>query len=94
MPKNKIKTKERLFYANKRAILSLDKQNGNDFKEINDENDSRPKIYDASGCCGERVEVLRNKQSKRGTLLQSVNKFFGLDTKEDCVWFYGFMELL
>ncbi|WP_444508871.1 DUF3961 domain-containing protein, partial [Enterobacter mori] len=24
------------------------------------------------------------------TLLQSVNKFFGLDTKEDCVWFYGF----
>lgn len=35
-------------------------------------------------------EVLRNKQSKRGTLLQSVNKFFGLDTKEDCVWFYGF----
>ncbi len=23
----------------------------------------------------ERVEVLRNKQSKRGTLLQSVNKF-------------------
>ncbi|MDA4078855.1 MULTISPECIES: DUF3961 domain-containing protein [Bacillus] len=38
----------------------------------------------------ERVEVLRNKQSKRGTLLQSVNKFFGLDTKEDCVWFYGF----
>ncbi|MFE7916006.1 DUF3961 domain-containing protein, partial [Bacillus mobilis] len=19
-----------------------------------------------------------------------VNKFFGLDTKEDCVWFYGF----
>ena len=39
---------------------------------------------------GERVEVLRNKQSKRGTLLQSVNKFFGLDTKEDCVWFYGF----
>ena len=35
----------------------------------------------------ERVEVLRNKQSKRGTLLQSVNKFFGLDTKEDCVWF-------
>ncbi len=24
----------------------------------------------------ERVEVLRNKQSKRGTLLQSVNKFF------------------
>lgn len=39
----------------------------------------------------ERVEVLRNKQSKRGTLLQSVNKFFGLDTKEDCVWFYGFL---
>jgi len=38
----------------------------------------------------ERVEVLRNKQSKRGTLLQSVNKFFGLDTKEDCVWFYSF----
>ncbi|MGH0430006.1 DUF3961 domain-containing protein [Bacillus hominis] len=38
----------------------------------------------------ERVEVLRNKQSKRGALLQSVNKFFGLDTKEDCVWFYGF----
>ena len=38
----------------------------------------------------ERVEVLRNKQSKRGTLLQSVNKFFGLGTKEDCVWFYGF----
>ena len=35
-------------------------------------------------------QVLRNKQSKRGTLLQSVNKFFGLDTKEDCVWFYGF----
>ena len=41
----------------------------------------------------ERVEVLRNKQ-RRGTLLQSVNKFFGLDTKEDCVWFYGFMEWL
>ncbi|MED0874001.1 DUF3961 domain-containing protein [Bacillus mobilis] len=38
----------------------------------------------------ERVEVLRNKQSKRGTLLQSVNNFFGLDTKEDCIWFYGF----
>ncbi|WP_436864431.1 DUF3961 domain-containing protein [Bacillus fungorum] len=38
----------------------------------------------------ERVEVLRHKQSKRGTLLQSVNKFFGLDTKEDCVLFYGF----
>lgn len=38
----------------------------------------------------EGVEVLRNKQSKRGTLLQSVNKFFGLDTKEDCVWFYVF----
>ncbi|WP_242214056.1 DUF3961 domain-containing protein [Bacillus cereus group sp. BfR-BA-01383] len=38
----------------------------------------------------ERVEVLRNKKSKRGTLSQSVNKFFGLDTKEDCVWFYGF----
>ncbi|EEL35265.1 DUF3961 domain-containing protein [Bacillus toyonensis] len=38
----------------------------------------------------ERVEVLRNKQSKRGALLQSVNEFFGLDTKEDCVWFYGF----
>jgi hypothetical protein len=38
----------------------------------------------------ERVEILRNKQSKRGTLLQSVNKFFGLDTKEDCIWFYGF----
>ena len=31
--KNKIKIKERLFYTNKRAILSLDKQNGNDFKE-------------------------------------------------------------
>lgn len=38
----------------------------------------------------ERVEVLRNNHSKRGSLLQSVNKFFGLDTKEDCVWFYGF----
>lgn len=32
--KNKIKIKkERLFYTNKRAILSLDKQNGSDFKE-------------------------------------------------------------
>ncbi|KEK23753.1 DUF3961 domain-containing protein [Bacillus gaemokensis] len=38
----------------------------------------------------ERVEVLRNKKGKRLSLLQSVNKFFGLDTKEDCVWFYGF----
>ncbi|MGG0457240.1 DUF3961 domain-containing protein [Bacillus mycoides] len=38
----------------------------------------------------ERVGVLRNNHSKRGSLLQSVNKFFGLDTKEDCVWFYGF----
>ncbi|MFF1992395.1 hypothetical protein ACFVWC_14110 [Bacillus mycoides] len=32
--KNRIKNKkERLFCTNKRAILSLDKQNGNDFKE-------------------------------------------------------------
>lgn len=37
-----------------------------------------------------RVEVLRNKHSKRASLLQSVNQFFGLDTKEDRVWFYGF----
>ncbi|MEN1935424.1 DUF3961 domain-containing protein [Paenibacillus sp. 102] len=38
----------------------------------------------------ERVEVLRKEHVKRSSLLQSVNKFFGLDTKEDCVWFYGF----
>ncbi|PED71842.1 hypothetical protein CN680_18375 [Bacillus pseudomycoides] len=38
----------------------------------------------------ERVEVLRKKHVKRSSLLQSVNKFFGLDTKEDRVWFYGF----
>ena len=38
----------------------------------------------------ERVEVLRKKHVKRSSLLQSVNKFFGLDTKEDFVWFYGF----
>ncbi|PDY45866.1 hypothetical protein COL60_05175 [Bacillus pseudomycoides] len=38
----------------------------------------------------ERVEVLRKKHVKRSSLLQSINKFFGLDTKEDRVWFYGF----
>ncbi|ABS21537.1 DUF3961 domain-containing protein [Bacillus cytotoxicus] len=38
----------------------------------------------------ERVEVLRNKHSKRGSLLKSVHTFFGLHTKEDRIWFYGF----
>lgn len=38
----------------------------------------------------ERVEVLRNKRVKRASFLQSIHTFLGLDTKEDCVWFYGF----
>ncbi|MDM5187782.1 DUF3961 domain-containing protein [Bacillus sp. DX4.1] len=38
----------------------------------------------------ERVEGLRNKHVKRASFIQSVHAFFGLDTKEDRVWFYGF----
>lgn len=38
----------------------------------------------------ERVEVLRKKQEGRTSFLQAVNNFFGLETKQDQVWFYGF----
>lgn len=38
----------------------------------------------------ERVEVLRKKQERQTSFLQGINKFFGLETKQDQVWFYGF----
>ncbi|MEI4830457.1 DUF3961 domain-containing protein [Bacillus sp. FJAT-53711] len=38
----------------------------------------------------ERVEVLRKKHVKRSSFLHRVNRFFGLETKQDEIWFYGF----
>lgn len=38
----------------------------------------------------ERVEVLRKKQEGRTSFLQVINNFFGLETRQDRVWFYGF----
>ncbi|ENQ3104702.1 DUF3961 domain-containing protein [Bacillus cereus] len=41
----------------------------------------------------ERVENLRKKNVKEYSFLQTVNRFFGLETKQDEVWFYGFYTL-
>ncbi|WP_369903595.1 DUF3961 domain-containing protein [Bacillus manliponensis] len=38
----------------------------------------------------ERVEVLRKKQEDQTSFAQGINKFFGLETKHDQAWFYGF----
>ncbi|WP_440603192.1 DUF3961 domain-containing protein [Bacillus sp. GB_SG_008] len=38
----------------------------------------------------ERVENLRKKHVKRSSFLHTVNCFFGLETKQDEIWFYGF----
>ncbi|MFD0768558.1 DUF3961 domain-containing protein [Bacillus sp. CGMCC 1.60114] len=38
----------------------------------------------------ERVEVLRKKHVKRSSFLHRVNRFFGLEAKQDEIWFYGF----
>ncbi|SFC16454.1 protein of unknown function [Bacillus sp. 491mf] len=41
----------------------------------------------------ERVENLRKKNVKEYSFFQTVNRFFGLETKQDEVWFYGFYTL-
>lgn len=38
----------------------------------------------------ERVENLRKKNVKEYPFLHTVNRFFGLETKQDEIWFYGF----
>ncbi|CAG9611741.1 hypothetical protein BACCIP111899_00913 [Bacillus rhizoplanae] len=38
----------------------------------------------------ERVEILPKKHVKRSSFLHTVNCFFGLETKQDEIWFYGF----
>ncbi|MCP1123151.1 DUF3961 domain-containing protein [Bacillus sp. 3103sda1] len=38
----------------------------------------------------ERVENLRKKHVQRSSFLHTVNCFFGLETKQDEIWFYGF----
>ncbi|WP_242217262.1 DUF3961 domain-containing protein [Bacillus cereus group sp. BfR-BA-01380] len=38
----------------------------------------------------ERVENLRKKNVKGSSFLRTVNRFFGLETKQDEIWFYGF----
>ncbi|HDX9576749.1 TPA: DUF3961 domain-containing protein [Bacillus pseudomycoides] len=38
----------------------------------------------------ERVEMLRKKSVKGSSFLRTVNRFFGLEMKQDGIWFYGF----
>ena len=38
----------------------------------------------------ERVEILRKKNVEGVSFLRTVNRFFGLETKQDEIWFYGF----
>lgn len=38
----------------------------------------------------ERVGVLCKKNVKASSFLRTVSRFFGLETKQDEIWFYGF----
>ncbi|MDC2865959.1 MULTISPECIES: DUF3961 domain-containing protein [unclassified Bacillus (in: firmicutes)] len=42
----------------------------------------------------ERVESLRKKDVKGSSFLHTVNRFFGLETKQDEIWFYGFYTVV